>query len=103
MTNQIENANISRGTGKLDPRHFTPMPKNPNITKFFREIGLADELGSGMRNLMKYGQVYGGEIPQLLEGDVFTVMVLVIFHRFTFMFMWRYLVIDFGLEMDQEI
>jgi len=75
MSSQTENANISRGTGKLDPRHFTPMPKNPNIAKFFREIGLADELGSGMRNLMKYGQAYGGEIPQLLEGDVFRIVV----------------------------
>ena len=72
---RTENANISRGTGKLDPHHFTPMPKNPNIAKFFREIGLADELGSGMRNLMKYGQAYGGEIPQLLEGDVFRIVV----------------------------
>jgi ATP-dependent DNA helicase RecG len=51
------------------------MPKNPNIAKFFREIGLADELGSGMRNLMKYGQAYGGEVPLLLEGDVFRMVV----------------------------
>ena len=38
-------------------------------------IGLADELGSGMWDFMKYGQAYGGEIPQLLEGDVFRIVI----------------------------
>lgn len=40
-----------------------------------RMIGLADELGSGMWDFMKYGQAYGGEIPQLLIEDVFRIVV----------------------------
>lgn len=39
------------------------MRKNPSISKVFREIGLADELGSGMRNTYKYTQLYSGENP----------------------------------------
>jgi ATP-dependent DNA helicase RecG len=47
------------------------------VGAFFREIHRADELGSDMRNMMKYGQAYGGEDPQLIEGDVFRIFVKV--------------------------
>ncbi len=30
-------------------------PKNPVLAAFFREIGRADELGSGIRNMMRSG------------------------------------------------
>jgi ATP-dependent DNA helicase RecG len=43
--------------------------------RFFREIGRADELGSGVRKLMKYGKAYGGSDPELIEGDVFRSIV----------------------------
>ena len=39
------------------------------------EIHRADELGSGMRNMMKYGKAYGGEDPEMIEGDVFRIVV----------------------------
>jgi len=45
------------------------------IARFFREIGRADELGSGVRRLMKYGKAYGGNDPELIEGDVFRIIV----------------------------
>jgi ATP-dependent DNA helicase RecG len=51
--------------------------KNPVIARFFREIGRADELGSGVRKLMKYGKAYGGSDPELVEGDVFRSIVKV--------------------------
>lgn len=41
----------------------------------FREIGLADELGSGMRNTCKYTRLYSGGQPQFTEGDVFRTMI----------------------------
>ena len=50
-------------------------PKNPVIAAFFREIHRADELGSGMRNMMKYGKAYGGKDPEMIEGDVFRTIV----------------------------
>ena len=41
-----ENANLSHGHGVLNLATFEPFSKNPPISKVFREIGLADELGS---------------------------------------------------------
>lgn len=53
--------------------NFEPFPKNPPIPKVFREIGLADELGSGTRNTYKYTKMYSGDEPQFIEGDVFHI------------------------------
>ena len=51
--------------------------QNPPISKVFREIGLADEQGSGMGNTYKYTKLYSGGSPEFIEGDVFhTVMPL---------------------------
>jgi ATP-dependent DNA helicase RecG len=74
---RTENSNKPHGFGVLDPNTFTPYPKNPVIGAFFREIHRADELGSGMRNMMRYGKAYGGEDPQMIEGDVFRIIVKV--------------------------
>jgi len=41
----------AHGFGHINPEHFSPFPKNPKIARFFREIGRADELGSGVRNI----------------------------------------------------
>ncbi len=41
----------------------------------FREIGLADELGSGMRNTYKFTKLYSGGVPQFLEGDIFKTII----------------------------
>ena len=72
---RTENSNKPHGFGVLNPMNFTPFPKNPVIARFFREIGRADELGSGVRKMMKYGKAYGGAHPELIEGDIFRIMV----------------------------
>lgn len=74
---RTENSNRPHGTGVINPTCFTPYPKNPVIARFFRQIGLADELGSGVRNLMKYGKEYGDENPELIEGDIFKIIIKV--------------------------
>jgi ATP-dependent DNA helicase RecG len=61
----------------LNPGTFAPYPKNSVIGAFFREIDRADELGSGMRKMMMYGKKYGGVDPQLIEGDVFRMIISV--------------------------
>lgn len=61
----------------LNPDNFAHYPKNPVIGAFFREIDRADELGSGMRKMMMYGKKYGGADPQLIEGDVFRMIISV--------------------------
>jgi len=72
---RTENSNKPHGFGVLDPATFTPFPKNPVISAFFREIHRADELGSGMRKLMRYGKAYGGADPEMIEGDIFRIIV----------------------------
>lgn len=71
----IENSNLAHGIGALDLQKFEPFPKNPAISKVFREIGLADELGSGMRNTHKYTQLYSGQDPLFEEGDIFKTII----------------------------
>ena len=70
-----ENASNAHGAGILDLTTFEPFPKNPAISKVFRETSLADELGSGMRNTYKYTQLYSGGTPEFIEGDVFRTIV----------------------------
>lgn len=74
---RTENANKPHGFGVLNPANFTPFPKNPVIGAFFREIHRADELGSGMRRMLRYGKVYGGADPEMVEGDIFRIVVKV--------------------------
>lgn len=71
----FENANIPHGSGLIKPESFSPFPKNPKIARVFKEIGLADELGSGVRNLFKYSRIYSNKEPQLIEEDIFKIIV----------------------------
>ena len=48
---------------------------NSNRTAFFRNIGYADELGSGTRNLYKYAKLYSGKELQIIEDDIFRMIV----------------------------
>jgi len=70
-----ENGNRPHGYGIINPQNFSPFPKNPIIARFFKEIGRADELGSGVRNLFKYTKIYSGIEPQLLEADIFKTTI----------------------------
>jgi ATP-dependent DNA helicase RecG len=72
---RTENASRPRFIGPLTPDRFNPLPKNPIIAEFFTNIGRADTLGSGTRNLFKYSWAYGGAQPLLTEGDVFEASV----------------------------
>lgn len=70
-----ENSNRPHGFGNLNFTSFEPFPKNLPISKAFREIGLADELDSGMRNTYKYSKLYSGAEPIFSEGDVFRIII----------------------------
>jgi ATP-dependent DNA helicase RecG len=70
-----ENWCLPKSPGKIDPDTFTPYPKNPLLANFFINIGRADILGSGVRNLYKYKRLYSGGEPELIEGDVFKAVV----------------------------
>lgn len=70
-----KNSNLPHGHGELQLNKFEPFPKNPPISKVFREIGYADELGSGMRNTNKYTKLYSGGTPTFIEDNVFEIII----------------------------
>ena len=70
-----ENANRAKMIGQININSYAPYPKNPKIAKFFKEIGLADELGSGIRNMVKYTKIYSESIPEFKEDDIFTTVI----------------------------
>ncbi len=71
----VENACRAASGDNLTPENFTPNPRNPIIANFFRIIGYAGQLGSGVRNLYKYAKAYWGSTPQITDGDVFRIEV----------------------------
>lgn len=71
-----ENANRPYNWGIIKPNNFKPHPKNPTIAAMFREIGLVEELGYGVRNMFKYCPLYvHGAEPIIEEKDVFKVSI----------------------------
>ncbi|MBD5544919.1 MAG: DeoR family transcriptional regulator [Lachnospiraceae bacterium] len=70
-----ENWSRTQWKGRIDLENFNPYPKNPIIANFFVNIGNADALGSGVRNLYKYTQIYSGGEPDFEENDVFKLTV----------------------------
>ena len=70
-----ENSNRPHGHGIINTANFSPFPKNPVIAGVFKEIGFADELGSGIRNMMKYVEIYSKGTPQLIEEDIFKIII----------------------------
>ena len=70
-----ENANRPHGYGRIDPATFSPFPKNPKIARIFKEIGMADELGSGVRKLYRYSRAWYGHEPEMIEDDIFRVIL----------------------------
>lgn len=74
---KTENGNKPRGLGTISLTDFVPYPKNPIIASFFKEIGWAEELGSGVKNIAKYCRAYSGEEPEFVDGDVFTTKIII--------------------------
>jgi ATP-dependent DNA helicase RecG len=70
-----ENWSLPKTPGRIDPNNFAPYPKNPLLAQFFINIGRADVLGSGVRNLYQYTKLYSGGEPELVDGDVFKTIV----------------------------
>lgn len=71
----VDNSNRSCHHGNITPQNLMPQAKNPLIADFFKEIGRADELGSGVRNLYKFVRLYSGKDPMLLDEDIFTLII----------------------------
>ena len=76
-SNKMYTVNANRATQEflITPDNLEPVSKNPIIAKFFREIGFADTMGSGVRKLFKYTKPYSGADPVFEEGDIFRITV----------------------------
>ena len=73
---RTENWCKPRRHGLILVDEFTPYPKNPLLASFFVNIGHADALGSGVRNLYKYTPIYAqGGKPELFEDVVFRIAI----------------------------
>jgi len=70
-----ENSNKPHTHGIINPNNFTPFPKNPVIAGVFKQIGNADDLGSGVRNLVKYTKIYSNSKPEIHDEDIFRVII----------------------------
>lgn len=74
---EFKNPNVPHYHGIIDPKNFTPFPKNPTICKFMIQLGRYEELGSGVRKVNQYLPHYapGAGQPIFEDGDMFTVTV----------------------------
>ncbi len=74
---ETTNPNKPHLRGPLVPESFSPFPKNPLLRKFFAEMGWADEVGSGIKNVNKYLKHYvsGSAEPFFLDDDMFKTNV----------------------------
>lgn len=70
-----ENASRAMFEGRLTLSDFNPVSKNPSIAGVFKEIGYAEELGSGFRNIQRCSLAYSGRSAILEDGDVFKASV----------------------------
>lgn len=70
-----DNASRSLHQGAITLNNLCPQAKNPLIASFFKEIGRADELGSGVRNLYRFVRLYSGGEPTFIENDVFKLTI----------------------------
>ena len=73
---EITNPNKPLFRGILSLDTFNPYAKNPNIRKFFSEFRWTDEIGSGVRNVHKYLNIYAPTAkPLFIEDDQFKTVI----------------------------
>ena len=93
------NANNPHFCGIMDLYNFNPLPKNPNIRKFFMAMGWAEEIGSGIRNTRNYLPYYvENALPVFIDEPLFkTIIPLVRYTMVDFKYKWLK-----WLELDEE-
>lgn len=69
----IQNANRPLRAGVITPDNYTPHPKNPHLANFFVQMGRAEHLGTGVRNLYHYAPIYLGAEPTITDDDMFRI------------------------------
>lgn len=73
---EFTNANKPYYHGKIELNNFSPLPKNPIISKFFMQLGRVEEIGSGILNVQKYLRYYyPGSEPEFIDNDIFKAVI----------------------------
>jgi predicted HTH transcriptional regulator len=79
IINQGEGLNVEfkKATDELPANLFETVPCFFifSARKNRLKIGRAEELGTGIRKIFKYSSLYSGDVPKVVEGDVFEVVV----------------------------
>ena len=70
-----KNANRPLKAGLVTLSNYSSHPKNPHIANFFVQIGRAEHLGTGIRNIYKYAPIYTGVAPIIEDEDVYMVKI----------------------------
>lgn len=76
-----ENSNKPYINGLITMSNTTSHPKNPTIAKFFRELGLVEELGSGFNKLFNYAKIYTGYDPIIEDLPIFKFSLQIPFFK----------------------
>ena len=62
--------------GKIDPKNFMPIAKNPTISRLMLQMGRVEEVGSGMRNIYKYLPHYAKNSKvKFIDGEIFSTII----------------------------
>lgn len=69
----VKNANRPLRSGLVTLQNYEPHPKNPHLANFFVQMGRAEHLGTGVRNIYHYGPLYMGTQPILSDDDYYRV------------------------------
>lgn len=69
----IKNANRPLRSGVVTLQNYEPHPKNPHLANFFVQMGRAEHLGTGVRNIYRYSPLYMGTQPVLSDDDYYRV------------------------------
>ena len=73
---ESDNWNIPFNYGFVNPDNVIPHAKNPAIANVFVQMGLVEELGSGVRKIFKYTPLYsGGKQPVIEEDDIYRIVI----------------------------
>ncbi|MFH0796244.1 MAG: RNA-binding domain-containing protein [Candidatus Omnitrophota bacterium] len=73
---EVTNPCIPHKKGVLTVENCTPFQKNPLVSKFFTQLGLVEEIGSGIINVNKYLPLYlpNGK-AEFIEDNIFKTVI----------------------------
>ena len=69
------NSNRPLRTSPITLDNYVRHPKNPHIANFFVQMGYAEHLGTGIKNIYRYTELYTGKEHILDDDNVFKVLI----------------------------